>query len=613
MCGILGVFNQKNDEPLQDRQFQLALEVVKHRGPDAQIFRLINANTGLGHTRLSIIDLQESSNQPFQYEHLTLTFNGEIFNYIELKKELEAAGYSFRTASDTEVIPAAYLHWGEDCVNHFNGMWAFALYDAIKDSLFCSRDRFGIKPFNYSFANNRFAFASEIKSLIAFDSATYGKPHFNAISRYCRETVGAQATETWFETVKRLPPAHNLIVTRSDYRFTRYWNYPSNTNEKLPYEDAKVEYKRLFKDAVNLRLRSDVPLGLTLSGGLDSTSIAYQVRELLPELAINAYTASFPGHRFDEYPIAKEVADQLRINSVEVQLDFSNYLETLHKIVYHLESGHGSPAIFPLWNIAERAKQDITVYLEGQGADELLGGYINSIFIDHCLDLLKHGSVNQLLLELKDHNTAWPLQQSILLYLRQTLPANLRTLYRRKEGLEKLFIGEITSHQPFTTIPPIVYNSLLKNRLIEQHTNGLVNLLHYGDAISMAHSLENRLPFTDYRLVEFAFQLKTKYKVKGALGKVIHRDTFENVLPQGIIRNKKKLGFVSPLSQVFKDRSCKTVDFLLDRDKTIPELFNRDLLENLIKSHQTGGKNHERILFKVLSTKIWLKTYQSAR
>jgi len=609
MCGIFGVLNQSNHEPLKVHDFHKALDVIEHRGPDAKSVQIIGDNIGFGHRRLAIIDLQVVSNQPFQYEHLLLTFNGEIFNYLELRVELKKAGYQFRTEGDTEVIPAAYLHWGEECVNHFNGMWAFAIYDAKADTLFCSRDRFGIKPFNYSFANGRFAFASEIKSLLAFDQETYRQIHYNAISRYGRETVGAQAKETWFEGVFRLPPAHNITISRKGHEIKKYWSYPNTINRNLSYNDATEQYAHLFNESIKLRLRSDVPLGLTLSGGLDSASIAYQVNALINN-RLNTYTASFPGYGFDEYPIAKSLSDQLNMNSIEVQLDYSNYVETLQKIVYHLESGHGSPAIFPLWSIAQRAKKDITVYLEGQGADELLGGYVNSIFVDFFLDLVKKGEFKRAFHELHEHKAAWSIKQTLLLYLRQSLPAGLRSIYRKSEGIDQLFQNELKGHLPYDFLPEEAHTKeKLHNRLINQHSTGLVNLLHYGDAISMAHSLENRLPFMDYRLVEFVFQLPEEYKIKEGLGKSIHRDVSRGIVPNSILDNRKKLGFVSPLKHVFSDTKFGALDILLSTKNNGDSFFNVKRMEAIIKEHKAGKRNHERILFKVLSTKLWMKNY----
>lgn len=606
MCGIFGVFNQGNNKKVEPADFGPSLKVIQHRGPDFSDFKIVNDQTGLGHVRLSIIDLTPESHQPFQYMHLTLVYNGEIYNYIELREELMAAGYSFRTKSDTEIIPAAYLHWGEDCVNRFNGMWAFALYNAEKDELFCSRDRYGVKPFNYSTIEGVFVFASEIKSMLAYRKERYGNIHYNAIARYCRETVGAQAKETWFEGVLRLPPAHNLIVSRDGMALKRYWNYPT-TLLNMDDNDAVESYLYLFRDAIKIRLRSDVPIGLTLSGGLDSSSIACVVNEL-DHSAFNTYTATFPGYSFDEYPIAEQLSASLGMHSVPITVQYDTYTDDLSKIVYHLESGHGSPAIFPLWHVARRAKEDITVYLEGQGADELLAGYINSVFFDYFRDLVVEGQWTTAQAEFMAHRKDWPVFSSFKLFLRQNLGPEMRRWYRML-GTESLYINQLKPHDSYALENEALHSAgnYLNKRLIDQHSTGLVNLLHYGDAISMAHSLENRLPFMDYRLVELVFQIRGNLKIRNGFGKFIHRKAMKQIVPDEILNARNKLGFVSPLKQVFQDEKYQALDIINDVQKDgFYDMFDQKEVKRIIAEHQSGRVNHERILFKLLSIRLWL-------
>lgn len=608
MCGIFGVYRFKQNEKFDKERFEKALLIIKHRGPDATGCKFFNLKVGFGHRRLSIIDLSPESNQPFVYKHLAITFNGEIFNYLELKKVLLNEGFKFRTNSDTEVALVSYLHWGEKCVNKFNGMWSFAIYDSNNDKLFCSRDRFGIKPFNYYRDKNRFIFASEIKSILAYDSQLK-KINFNSISRYCRETVGAQAVETWFDDILRLPAGHNIIIEKGKLKIIRYWQYPLVTNKTIKFDDALAEYKSLLDDSVRIRLRSDVPLGLTLSGGLDSTSIACLVHKL-DNSKLNTYTASFPNQPFDEYPIAKQISDDLGMKSIEVKNNYSDYLSTLKAIIYHTESGHGSPAIFPLWNIAKRAKEDITVYLEGQGADELLGGYINSVFIDYVKDLLKYGKIRKSIREYKFHSENWSIFGSALLYFRQNFSPKTRQLYRDAKGIDSVYKNELSVHKAFKlSYSDLKFDSYLQKRLFIQHNTGLVNLLHYGDAISMAHSLENRLPFMDYRLVEFIFQLPTEFKIKDGFGKFIHREAVKSIVPNKIINTKFKLGFLSPLKHVFIDEKYGAVELLLRNHKPEDNLFNHKKVNYLLKEHRSGVKNHERILFKILSVKLWFEVF----
>ena len=279
MCGILGIFNIKQDKTLEKNDLEKALISMQHRGPDAQDVKIFDNKAGLAHLRLAIIDLKAESNQPFQVDNrYWITYNGEIYNYLELKQQLiTEGGYSFRTESDTEVLLRAYQHWGEDCVNKFNGMWAFAIYDALNNTLFCSRDRFGVKPFNYALVDGQFIFASEIKGILSY-FPQLKQPNYNVIANYCRTSAGAQHEETWFDTIFRLQPAHNMLITEGGVKKYRYWNYPIKVDKSLSFEAAKIEYADLFLDAVKLRMRSDVPVGTTLSSGVDSNSIVYTLR-----------------------------------------------------------------------------------------------------------------------------------------------------------------------------------------------------------------------------------------------------------------------------------------------------------------------------------------------
>jgi asparagine synthase (glutamine-hydrolysing) len=357
-------------------------------------------------------------------------------------------------------------------------------------------------------------------------------------------------------------------------------------------------------------MRSDVPVGLTLSGGVDSASIACSVKKQIKG-SLKAYTARFSGESFDEYGIAKRLCDEIDYNSVPVDIPYNNYINELKQIVYHLESGHGSPAVFPLWHITKRAKQDITVYLEGQGADEILGGYVNSVFFDYLWDLFSQGNFSKINYELKKHKESWPVTKSILLNFRLGMPAGIRKMYRYINGLEQLYSGEMKQHRPFNydKLEHKGFNSVLNKKLVLMHQTGLVNLLHYGDAISMAHTMENRLPFLDYRLVEFVAQLPPQLKIKDGLGKYIHRNALKGIVPDFILNNPKKLGFVSPLKHIFSDHNSTALKILLGQKLADRNLFNKERLEKIIDEHISGKINHERILFKILSVELWFQNF----
>ena len=340
MCGILGIYNLDKDKKIKGQLVDDCLNVINHRGPDDQSKKIINERLCFGHVRLSIIDLNENSNQPFcdDTDNYYIVFNGEIFNYLEIKLELEGFGHMFKTNSDTEVLLKSYIQWGEECVQKFNGMWAFSIYDKLQDKLFCSRDRFGIKPFNYANIDGQFIFASEIKAILTY-FPVLKVPNYNVIANYCRTSIGAQIKETWFKEIYRLEPAHNLVIDSSGFKIKRYWDYPRKINNNISFDKAKETYKSIFENAVKMRMRSDVPVGFTLSSGIDSSSI---VSVLKGELKGNnkTYTCSFSETKFNssekknfkndieinEPLLVGQLSEEIHLNSNICEVNFENYV-----------------------------------------------------------------------------------------------------------------------------------------------------------------------------------------------------------------------------------------------------------------------------------------------
>ncbi|WP_019671487.1 asparagine synthase (glutamine-hydrolyzing) [Eudoraea adriatica] len=610
MCGIFGVINLRKENKVCEDKLQNSIEKVNHRGPNVRLSELLSPYVGLAHARLSILDLSDSANQPFHYLSFAVVFNGEIFNYIELKEELQIAGYKFTTESDTEVITASYDLWGEECVRKFNGMWALAIYDKEKDTLFCSRDRFGIKPFYYTLFKGNFVFASEIKSILEY-FPELKKPNYNAISAFCRESVGAQNIESWFEGIYKLPSAHNLIIKQGKYSIYEYWDYPNKVDKNTNWPEVLEAYKHLFNDAVKIRLRSDVPLGSTLSGGLDSASIVCTIDKIYNQ-EINTYTASFPDEKYDEYRTVDSLRKDYNFLSNRVVVQYDDFLKRLNQIIYHLEAGHASPAIFPLSKINQEAKKKLTVILEGQGADELLGGYLDSIFIDYFIDLISSMKFKKAIYELNEFKKSWSIKTAILLFGRYYLPGWAKSFYRKLDGTEYVYSDYLKPYKKTTSrVPKIKFNrkeTRLNKLLKAQHRNGLVDLLQYGDAISMMYSLESRLPFMDYRLVEFVFKLPAQYKIQQGLGKYIHRKAMEDLLPDNIIYNRSKIGFKTPIEKIFAD-SKKVQDILLSDSLNNRRLFNKSVLEKLLKLTISKKKDHSRLLFRILEVEIWFRTF----
>lgn len=632
MCGIIGILDLGSGKPINEERFRAGLKTLAHRGPDGLFAERIADGAMFGQGRLAIIDLSDDSNQPFLLDdRYWLTYNGEIFNYLELREELEGLGARFRTTGDVEVLLRAYIQWGPDCVDRFNGMWAFAIYDLADRTLFASRDRFGIKPFNYAVHDGQLLFASEIKALLTYAPAL-AQPDYRSIANFCRTSVGAQHEQTWFSDVRRLQPGCNLFVDADGaIRVSRYWDYPDARRADLDFETARERYSELFEDAVRLRMRSDVPLGITLSSGVDSNSIAYAMQKVDP-VPHHSFTARFRdeeelvqdasiyqdgSRRIDESVVASAVAEKLGLEAHIVDTDYSDFVGRLSQIVYHLESGNSSPAVIPLMQLLEQARKHLTVVMDGQGADELLAGYITAVLWPAERDLVAEGRLGDAWRGLAEYLKTYTLKSAVLLGVRQAsnhLPLVSR-IQQSLRGLDAIYGPRLRDQKPMADFPdlrPVPGERALNRRLREQHTGGLVNLLHYGDAISMANSLEARMPFLDHRLVEFVWPLPSDYKVRLGLGKYIHREAMRGMVDDSILDERTKYGFTTPIGRQFlKDYPAGDSPLdILRSDRCLSRgLFDRTGLETLIADHLAGRRDHGTLLFRLLSVELWFRIF----
>jgi asparagine synthase (glutamine-hydrolysing) len=625
MCAIFGIYNINSNVSFNENEVVRCLSLMNHRGPDARGIKLFSNKAALAHSRLSIIDLSNSSNQPFEIDdRYFLTFNGEIYNFVEIREELQRIGYTFRTNGDSEVLLTSYIEWGSSCVSKFNGMWAFSIYDSELNELFCSRDRFGVKPFNYAIVDGQFIFSSEIKSILSY-SKNLSIPNYNVIYNYIKTSIGAQLEETWFKDVYRLPPAHNLIINEFGIRKIRYWDYPRKVERNHCVQQSVNEYRTLFEDALRLRMRSDVPVGLTLSSGIDSSSIACVLKQKGEKL-LNTYTASFEKTNFlasekanfgsdieiDEPTLVSKLTTEIGCIPTFISVNYENYSGRLKNIIWHLESGHGSPAIFPLDQVLECAKKDVTVVLEGQGADELLGGYISSCMPHYLIYLLKKCKFRKAFLELVLFARTYSIITSFKLFIRTSNFSFIKNLFYKFIGVNKLCTGELRNQTSVADYPikPIGFDDEINEYLYKAHTGGLVNLLHYGDAISMSHSLESRLPFMDYRLVEFVFKLPAEFKIRMGLGKYLHRISMDQVVPGYILHNPIKFGFESPLTHLFSNEDNNGVYGILMSEKFKNRgLFSETVIEKYLKETREGKRDHSRILYRILSVELWFQNF----
>ena len=619
MCGILGAVSSKK---IDINAFDEALKTIKHRGPDFDRSELLSDNVAFGHVRLSILDLSAENHQPFSVDNrYTLTYNGEIFNFIELRDELKLQGIKFITDGDTEVVLRSYIYWGESCVNKFNGMWAFAIYDKIDQKLFCSRDRFGIKPFSYYKSNDEFLFASEIKGLIAF-RPEIKVPNYNMIANFCFKSLGAQAEETWFRGVKRLQSAHNLVYQKGKLRIYKYWDYPKKVNKQIDFATATTEFERIFKDAIKIRMRSDVKVGSTLSSGLDSSSIVGVINSMYEE-KITTYTAYSKTSQFskrdamnynsdvdlDESKIVKDLIKEFNVDShlLDVSCSTNDFIKRLTEANYYLESGNSSPAVISIHQVYKAAAKDIKVLMEGQGADELLAGYVSSVFPYYLLELLKRGKIVKAIKAYAKFKDIYSLKHLLLLYARSFDHPFLDKIKNRSLKIDIFDLKKFKFQYVKDNIKEKNrFSQKFNEVLFKQHTSGLVNLLHYGDALSMSQGIECRLPFMDYRLVEFAFTLPYDYKFRDMQGKFIQRLALKEYLPDYILSSKIKIGFATPIDELFNSNN-EIEKILLEYN--YEDFFNNESISEILTLHRNGKYNYSPLLFRVLSAKIWFKIF----
>lgn len=615
MCGIAGIINL-NKEPINKEKLKNMVKVIKYRGPDDEGYYIDN-NIGLGHCRLSIIDLSSAGHQPMSNKDksLWIVYNGEIYNYIELRNELKKQGYTFRSNSDTEVIIHAYEEWGENCVKKFNGMWAFALWDQHKKQLFCSRDRFGIKPLYYYFDKKTFIFASEIKAIL---KALNQKPEPNwpVVYNYLMNSILCYSEETFFKHIQRLNSAHSLIVSPQGLRKYKYWDY-QNYNIKN-YNDTTPEktFYDLFYDAVKIRTRSDVPVALTLSGGLDSSSIAAFFAKIKKDQHIKSFSAIFPGFKDDESYYAKLVADRFSTEPHYIQPRAKNLIGTLKKIISHMDYPSHSTAVFPVYEIMKKVHQEnIKVVLEGQGADELLAGYVNRNLAPYIIDELntcfrspsKTKQFIREIIKIKQLYGAMP----FLWVMRNAIPQS-HQMYQKLMGISNVLDKDFKKTYGKTEKLEIKkkFPDRLTNELYYCHwRDSLPPLLKYGDALSMAFSVESRLPFMDYRLIEFVFALPYAQKINNATTKYILRNAFKNILPKEIL-NRNKVGFSNPIAKWLRGAmNTEIKPILLSNKSRSRHIYNTKVLAKMLDKHESGKVDLNHYIFRWLSLELWLEQF----
>ena len=608
MCGIAGALNLSLAEiPRLPESLATMNRLISHRGPDGEgAWQHARRYVGFAHRRLSIIDLSTGDQPMTDPQGNWITYNGEIYNYIELREELGAA--NFRTTSDTEVILAAYRKWGTDCVNHLRGMFAFAIWDDRKQELFCARDRFGIKPFYYLTVGDTFYFASEVKALLPFvdqiETDLEGFKDYLAF-QFCL------AGKTLFKNIAELLPGHTLTVAKGNVAIKRYWEvyYDLDFNHTSKYFEEKL--RALLPESVNLHLRADVPVGAYLSGGLDSSTIAS-----LASAQSNGDFAAFTGkfsfsQDYDESQYARELAEWRGFSLYEIDITADDFIENISKVIYHLDYPVAGPGSFPQYMVSQLAAKHRKVVLGGQGGDEIFGGYTRYLiaYFEQCIKAAIDGTINNghfivtyesIIPNLTALRNYKPLLQE---FWREGLFENMDKRYFRLINRASLLHDEVRwnllgDYSPFDTFQTVFNGSNVgKESYFDRMTHFdfktlLPALLQVEDRVSMAHGLESRVPFLDHRIVEFAATIPSDVKFKDGTMKQILKEAVRPVLPESILNRKDKMGFPTPLTEWLKNEARNFAHdiFSTQRAQTRELVDNKSVLDNLDKEPKFGRK-----------------------
>ena len=612
MCGIAGFIDVtlKNDEA--ERIISEMLQSISHRGPDATE-KWCELPVILGHNRLSIIDLSTDGNQPMHYHDAAIVFNGEIYNYIEIREQLKTEGYSFKTQSDTEVILASYRAYGRDCVKKFLGMWAFALWDKKSKELFCSRDRFGIKPFYYISEGPKFYFGSEYKALKK--SPVFSNDlNLDQVSRGLQLGWVCYEDETYYSKLKSLPAASNIIYKNGKIEIEKYWDLNGSSRiQTQSLEETKEKLFDLLKSSVSMHMRSDVEIAICLSGGIDSSCLTGLISNLYPTKSFRSYSIYYSGeNEVDERPFINSVIDRYpQIKPNYFQPSPENVIERFHKIMYQVDIPSTGSSNFSHYFLMEQIhNQNIKVVVDGQGADEYLAGYMHSMY-RYNADCIRSFSFKKLALNIF-RSTSFQNDNARKLFEnlgKSTLSffLNEMKLYSFEYRNYFPFVSKMNKdHIPFQLNNPSHYNSLnsfLYNLLF---TTSLPTILHYVDRMTMAHSVESRVPLLDHRLIEFAFNLKNDFKINKGVTKYILRESVKDILPSKVYNRRDKKGFVTPGEINWLRGPMKE---LLNLDYKRLEFLDKEKIIGIIKSYQNGNNKNSKLVWRLATLNYWMKNF----
>lgn len=612
MCGFVGCIHDR-EIGLRDSDRQLFKnmnDIITHRGPDDEGF-FEDEHIQFGFRRLSIIDI-ESGHQPLTYENerYWIIFNGEIYNYVELRNELIEMGLTFETSSDTEVIIALYSHYKEKAVEKLRGMFAFTIWDKQEQVLIGARDPFGIKPFFYREEEKRTFFASEKKSiLLAMD---HEELNYDAAQHYMTYQFVPEP-ETMTKGIKKLEPGHYFTKKPGEkMKIERYWKASFQPVQKSEDEFVK-EIRDVLFDSVNVHMRSDVPVGSFLSGGIDSSIIASIAKQYHPN--IKTFSVGFEHNGFSEIDVAKETAEKLGVENISYIISPEEYMKELPKIIWHLDDPLADPACVPLYFVAREARKHVTVVLSGEGADELFGGY--NIYREPQS------------LEVFDKIPA--IGKSLLKALAKILPEGVKGksfIERGVTPMEQRYIGNAKMYTEaekkdllaqyrtgidYTDITKPLYaetkgyDPVDRMQYIDIHTWMRGDILLKADKMTMAHSLELRVPFLDKEVFKIASKIPTSLKTANNTTKYILRKAAEGIVPDHVL-NRKKLGFPVPIRHWLKNEMNDWAKQIIHESAT-DHIINKHYVLNLLEEHCQGKMDHSRKIWTVLVFMIWHAVY----
>jgi asparagine synthase (glutamine-hydrolysing) len=612
MCGFIGCVHDK-EQNYRDEQKQLFKnmnDIITHRGPDDDGF-FYDDHIQFGFRRLSIIDI-ECGHQPLTYENerYWIIFNGEVYNYVELREELLKEGLQFATNSDTEVIIALYSHLKEKAVEKLRGMFAFTIWDKQEQTLFGARDPFGIKPYFYFVDGERTFFASEKKSILLAlenDVLDYDSLQYYLTYQFVPEP------NTMSKGIHKLEPGHYFTKKiGSPMEIKRYWKAHFNPIQK-PESDFIKEIQDVLIDSVKMHMRSDVPVGSFLSGGIDSSIIASIAKQFHP--AIKTFSVGFEHQGFSEIDVAKETAEKLGVENISYVITPQEYMNELPKIMWHMDDPLADPACIPLYFVAREARKHVTVVLSGEGADELFGGYniyrepqdleifnkiprAGKILLKGIANIMPEGMKGKSFIE----RGVTPMEE------RYIGNANMFTEEEKRELLsvyrEGLHFTDIT--KPLYTESKS-YDPVDRMQYIDIHTWMRGDILLKADKMTMAHSLELRVPFLDKEVFEAASKIPTSLKTANGTTKYILRKAAEGIVPEHVL-NRKKLGFPVPIRHWLKNEMNEWAKTII-RESNTDHLFNKAYVLNLLEGHCQGKADNSRKIWTVLIFMIWHQVY----